>query len=148
MRFLALCIVFSALYGCGSAKKTMSDKDYYIQLDSAGVENIYILDSTYKKISTSEKLDFNNPNYASKPIKLELPKYTKEIIEKYQGRNKIFVKIWINEEGLPQAVTIKKSVPKDIVPPIIEAIKKSKFSPALSKTGPIPVWLLIPFYYP
>jgi protein TonB len=59
----------------------------------------------------------------------------------------VWVKIWVDKEGKPKRAVAVKSDAEILNQPATEAAMQWLFTPALMKTGPVPVWVSIPFRF-
>ena len=59
----------------------------------------------------------------------------------------VWVKIWIDEKGVPKETQVMKSENEIFNQPSIDAAMKWKFEPAILKGKPVAVWVTIPFKF-
>ncbi|MCX6138766.1 MAG: TonB family protein [Ignavibacteriales bacterium] len=83
---------------------------------------------------------------APKPGGIVQPVYP-ESARKSGLEGTVWVKIWIDEEGVPQKADIIKSDAGDFNQASIDAAMKWRFTPAMLKGKPVAVWVTIPFKY-
>jgi protein TonB len=70
-----------------------------------------------------------------------------EIARKAEIEGKVWAKVWIDKEGKIRQVVIIKSDSEIFNQAVIDAINKWVFTPALMSTGPVAVWLSLPFVF-
>lgn len=84
------------------------------------------------------------PDKAAEIVKLarvELPQNSS--LDQYQGQ--VVVQVQIDPKGRPTQTKVLSSTNEYLVTPVIEAVMKSKFSPAQTSSGPVSSWMTIPF---
>lgn len=59
----------------------------------------------------------------------------------------VYVKIWIAKEGKPREVSVVKSDEEIFNDAAAAAAKKFLFTPAYMNSGPVSVWVTIPFRF-
>ena len=59
----------------------------------------------------------------------------------------VVVKVLIDTEGKPIDTQILKSTNSVFEEPVIDAVMRSQFTPALMGQGPVTAWLTIPFRF-
>lgn len=74
------------------------------------------------------------------------PEYP-EIARRAGVEGTVWVKIWVDKEGLPKKAVILKSDAELFNKPAIDAAMKWKFTPAIMNNGPVSVWVSIPFKF-
>ena len=74
------------------------------------------------------------------------PKYP-ELMLKAGIEGKVYVNIWVNKEGKPHQVRILKSDNELFNEAAIEAAKQFLFTPAYMNSGPVSVWVSVPFRF-
>lgn len=62
-------------------------------------------------------------------------------------KGKVYLKVFVNEEGLPKEAMIMKSTNEIFNQPAIDAALKCKFTPAIKDDKPIAVWVVIPYKF-
>jgi protein TonB len=70
-----------------------------------------------------------------------------EIARKAEIEGKVWAKVWIDKEGKIRQVVIIKSDSEIFNQAVIDAVNKWTFTPALMSTGPVAVWLSLPFVF-
>jgi len=70
-----------------------------------------------------------------------------EIARKAEIEGKVWAKVWIDKEGKIRQVVIIKSDSEIFNQAVIDAVNKWVFTPALMSTGPVAVWLSLPFVF-
>jgi protein TonB len=70
-----------------------------------------------------------------------------EIARKAEIEGKVWAKVWIDKEGKIRQVVIIKSDSEIFNQSVIDAVNKWTFTPALMSTGPVAVWLSLPFVF-
>lgn len=79
-------------------------------------------------------------------IQQSTPKYPAEAIkDKIEGR--VWVKIWIDKDGMPHQAVILKSDAQIFDEPSVQAAMKYRFTPAIMNKKPVAVWVVIPFTF-
>ncbi len=74
------------------------------------------------------------------------PVYPEEAkVNKITGN--VYVKVLVGKDGIPQKTIIIKSDAQFFNQPSIDAVMKSKFSPALQKNKPVAVWIVLPYKF-
>jgi TonB family protein len=74
------------------------------------------------------------------------PKYP-ELMLKAEIEGKVTVSIWVDKEGKPRQVRILKSDNDSFNEAAIEAAKQFLFTPAYMNSGPVSVWVSVPFTF-
>jgi TonB family protein len=59
----------------------------------------------------------------------------------------VFANLWITREGRVHEVVIVKTDSELFNQAVIDAARQWIFEPAMMKTGPVPVWLTVPFHF-
>ena len=59
----------------------------------------------------------------------------------------VWVKIWVDKEGKPRQVTVLKSTWEIFEESALEAARQLLFTPAYMNSGPVDVWVSIPFRF-
>jgi protein TonB len=59
----------------------------------------------------------------------------------------VYVKIWVDKEGKPREVSVEKSDQEILNDAAIAAAKQFLFTPAYMNSGPVSVWVTIPFRF-
>ena len=59
----------------------------------------------------------------------------------------VYVKIWVDKEGKPREVSVVKSDEEIFTDAAIAAAKQFLFTPAYMNSGPVAVWVTIPFRF-
>lgn len=82
------------------------------------------------------------------------PEYIKQVEPQYPDLAKragldgtVWVKIWVDKEGRPRKAVVIKSDAEIFNQPAIEAAMQWIFTPAMMKTGPVAVWVSVPFRF-
>jgi protein TonB len=84
----------------------------------------------------------------------EMPKVVRSIAPVYPElairsglTGTVYVKIWVDKEGKPREVSVVKSDAEMLNDAAIAAAKQFLFTPAYMNSGPVSVWLTIPFRF-
>jgi TonB family protein len=59
----------------------------------------------------------------------------------------VFVKLWLQKDGRIRQVVILKSDSEIFNQAVIDAAMQWQFTPAMMKTGPVEVWISVPFHF-
>lgn len=60
---------------------------------------------------------------------------------------RVFVKIWVDENGNPRKALVLLSDHQVFDQPCIDAAMKAKFTPAMMNGKPVPVWVVVPYTF-
>jgi len=84
----------------------------------------------------------------------EMPRIVKRIAPVYPElalkaglEGTVLVKLWVDREGKPREVSVVKSDAEIFNDAALAAAKKLLFAPAYMNSGPVPVWVTIPFKF-
>jgi protein TonB len=84
----------------------------------------------------------------------EMPKVVRSVAPVYpelairsELTGTVYVKIWVDKEGKPREVSVEKSDQEILNDAAIAAAKQFLFTPAYMNSGPVSVWVTIPFRF-
>jgi len=84
----------------------------------------------------------------------EMPKVVRSVAPVYpelairsELTGTVYVKIWVDKEGKPREVSVEKSDQEILNDAAIAAAKQFLFTPAYMNSGPVSVWVTIPFSF-
>ena len=73
--------------------------------------------------------------------------YYPELAKNAGVTGKVFVKVLIDKDGTPKKAVVIKSDSEVLNQPSVEAVMKSKFTPAIQKGEKITAWVVVPFKF-
>lgn len=82
----------------------------------------------------------------AQPLTLINPHYP-QLAQLAGIEGKVFLKILVNENGDPEKIEVLKSDNESLNEASIEAVKKTKFSPAIANNKPIKTWVVVPLVF-
>jgi TonB family protein len=83
---------------------------------------------------------------APEAVRMSGPKYP-EAAQQQKLEGTVWVKMWVNEEGNPDKISISKSDAEIFNQAAIDAATQWKFKPAILKGKPVGVWLAMPIRF-
>lgn len=98
--------------------------------------------------TTSEKApaDFVNVDREPEIVSRTLPQYP-ALAQKAGIEGRVIVKMWVDKKGSVRKAYVVKSDNEIFDNPSLEAAIKWRFSPAIYRTSPVDVWVMIPFTF-
>jgi protein TonB len=96
------------------------------------------------------------PETAPPPFQIveEMPKIVRSVSPVYpelavraELQGTVYVKIWVDKEGRPREVSVVKTDQEMLNDAAIAAAKQFLFTPAYMNSGPVSVWVTIPFRF-
>ena len=91
-------------------------------------------------------LPFTPVEVDAKVIRSVLPVYP-EIARRSGLEGRVFVRIWVDKEGKCRKVEVLRSTADIFNDAAVEAAKQFLFTPAYMNSGPVSVWVAIPFLF-
>lgn len=79
-------------------------------------------------------------------VKRVQPKYP-DLAARAGLEGTVWVKIWVDKEGKPRRALVVKTEAEIFNQPATEAAMQWAFTPAMMKSGPVSVWVSIPFHF-
>ncbi len=79
-------------------------------------------------------------------IKRVQPAYP-EIARKAEIEGTVWVELWVTKEGKVKKAVVMKSTSDIFNQPTLDAAVQFVFTPAMMQSGPVAVWVTMPFYY-
>jgi TonB family protein len=95
----------------------------------------------YPGMDESVKVD-EHPKF----VNIVQPEYPEEA-KKNKITGKVYLKVLVDKEGIPQKAVVIKTDNTLFNQPAINATMKSKFTPALLNKEPIAVWVVLPYKF-
>ncbi len=95
---------------------------------------------------TTPPPDFVNVDQMPQVISPNIPEYP-QVAKRDSIEGRVYVKLWIDKEGLPRKGVVLRSDNAIFNQPSIDAAMKYRFRPAIYRDNPVAVWVVIPFNY-
>ena len=139
-----IMICFLAPLGCAHSSggyKNCQDKSW-----APDKVTTYTVDTT--AISIPPPPDFvpveQTPIILDKPN----PSYPEGILSAIHEKYRIWVLVWVGNNGSVRQLRVRKCEPQQLIPFVIDAATQMRFTPARVKGDSVDAWVSIPFQYP
>jgi TonB family protein len=111
-----------------------------------GTQSLSALQASVRQDTTRPPADFIPVDREPVVISKKEPVYPEAAIkQKLEG--KVWVKIWVDREGMPHDVQVLKSDAEVFNQSAVEAARAFRFTPAYLNGKPVDVWVSVPFKF-